>query len=277
MTAPTPSGHPLVLHTADGERLDAVHLTRPGPPGRCVVVAHSFAGGHRRAAARRVATALHGTAAVLAFDFRGHGRSTGRSTGGADEVLDLAAAVDFARAAGHPEVAAVGFSMGAACVLGYAAAHPGRLYAVVSVSGPARWQYRGSARMRLLQYALARPAGRLAVRLTTGTRVSPAPWDPATRSPLDLVARMSPTPLLLVHGDRDPYFPPATAEALRDAAGAPVTLWAEPGMGHGEPATGADLARRIGAWIAQAPTHRGDDTRRSARPAPTPSPPAPAP
>lgn len=57
----------------------------------------------------------------MTFSFRGHGRSGGRSTVGDKEVLDLEAAVEWARSLGHSRVVTVGFSMGGSVVLRHAA------------------------------------------------------------------------------------------------------------------------------------------------------------
>ncbi|MFG2985990.1 alpha/beta hydrolase family protein [Streptomyces sp. NPDC048258] len=247
----------VTLLTRDGERLDATHLRGPAGSDLCVVMAHSFAGSHRRSAFRRLAAELNRTASVVAFDFRGHGRSSGLSTGGEEEVHDLAAAVEFARAEGYAKVAAVGFSMGAACVIRLAAAHPDLLEAAVSISAPARWQYRGTTRMRLVQRLISTTPGRAVMRLATGTRLSSIPWNPATESPLDAVPRVAPTPLLLIHGDRDPYYPPETAHALKEAAGAPTFLWVEAAQSHAEAGTAPALMHRIARWLTESVTPAG--------------------
>ncbi|MCE0447698.1 alpha/beta fold hydrolase [Streptomyces tricolor] len=99
------------------------------------MIAHGFTGDVDRPHLRRVADVLRGYGAVVTFSFRGHGRSGGRSTVGDKEVLDLAAAVEWARGLGHPRVATVGFSMGGSVVLRHAALYGGT-DAVVSVSAP---------------------------------------------------------------------------------------------------------------------------------------------
>ncbi|MEU3501743.1 alpha/beta fold hydrolase [Streptomyces hundungensis] len=182
----------LKLNTCDGERLDATFLDHPEASDLCAIVAPSFAGGHRRRASRGLAAQLNETLPVLSFDFRGHGRSTGLSTAGADEVRDLAAAVDFVRSRGYRGPVALGFSMGAATVIRYCAAHPGALRAAVAVSAPARWQDRSTFRMRSLHRVLDARFGRAVFRPATGTRVSPQPWDPATESPLEVVRSRPP-------------------------------------------------------------------------------------
>lgn len=199
--------------------------------------------------------------AVVTFSFRGHGASGGRSTVGDREVLDLAAAVRWARELGHTRVATVGFSMGGSVVLRHAALygpkHEGRTDAVsdavVSVSAPARWYYRGTAPMRRVHWLVTRPEGRLVGRYGLRTRIHHRDWNPVPLSPVEAVPRIAPTPLLIVHGDRDGYFPVDHPRMLAEAAGDAGELWLEPGMGHAEHAADDELLRRIGDWaVAQA-------------------------
>ncbi|GAA4787021.1 alpha/beta fold hydrolase [Streptomyces ziwulingensis] len=212
------------------------------------VVAHGFTGDVDRPHLRRIAEALARHGAVVTFSFRGHGASGGRSTVGDREVLDLAAAVAWARDLGHARVATVGFSMGGSVVLRHAALHRG-VDAVVSVSSPARWYYRGTAPMRRLHWLVTRPEGRVVGRYGFRTRIHHRDWNPVPLSPVEAVPRIAPAPLLVVHGDSDGYFPVDHPRMLAEAAGDHGELWLEPGMGHAEHATGEDLLRRIGDWV----------------------------
>ncbi|MEU1788586.1 alpha/beta fold hydrolase [Streptomyces sparsogenes] len=288
--------------------------------GPAIVVAHGFTGALERPALRRAAAVLGRHAAVVTFSFRGHGRSGGRSTVGDREVLDLAAAVRWARRLGHRRVVTVGFSMGGSVVLRHAALYgadadrgagpgagpgaepgagsgagsgpgagpgaepgpgpeaesgpgsgaasepgtgPGALEAkggagareaahadaVVAVSAPARWYYRGTAPMRRVHWAITRPAGRLVSRYGLRTRIDSRGWDPEPLSPVAAAPLIAPTPLLIVHGDRDPYFPLDHPRTLAEAADPSSTeLWIEPGFGHAENAADAALLDRIAAW-----------------------------
>ncbi|MEU2285902.1 alpha/beta fold hydrolase [Streptomyces sp. NPDC013178] len=244
------------LHTADGISIDSVYdpaavvYDASGPPSRGLVfvVAHGFTGDVDRPHVRRVATAFMRYGAVVTFSFRGHGRSGGRSTVGDREVLDLAAAVEWARSLGHTRVATVGFSMGGSVVLRHAALHTGTVDAVVSVSAPARWYYRGTAPMRRLHWLVTRPEGRLVGRYGFRTRIHHREWSPVPLSPTEAVPKIAPTPLLIVHGDRDGYFPVDHPRMLAEAAGDHGELWLEPGMGHAEHAADDGLLARIGDW-----------------------------
>lgn len=212
------------------------------------MIAHGFTGALERPAVRRAAGVLTEFGGVVTFSFRGHGRSGGRSTVGDREILDLAAAVEWARRLGFARVVTVGFSMGGSVVLRHGAVGP--VDAVVSVSAPARWYYRGTAPMRRVHWAITRPAGRLVSRVGLRTRIHPRDWDPVPRSPVEAVPLIAPTPLLIVHGDRDGYFPLDHPRSLAAASGGAAELWLEPGFGHAENAAGPELVRRIGAWVA---------------------------
>ncbi len=241
--------HGRMLISSDGVPLSASH-TPPaaGAAGDLAfVVAHGFTGSWRRPASRAITATLSGSAGVVSFDFRGHGRSGGRSTVGDREVFDLQAAVGWARLLGYRRLVAVGWSMGAAVVIRHAALLGG-LDAVVSVSGPSRWHYTGTPPMRRVHRGIVTRTGRAVAALAYRTRVAPFGWDPVPEPPDALAGRVSPTPLLVVHGDADPYFPLEHARWLVAAARPPVELWVEPGFGHAEVAAGSELVARIAAW-----------------------------
>ncbi|GAA1901166.1 alpha/beta fold hydrolase [Streptantibioticus ferralitis] len=250
--------------TEDGVRIEAVHQPAlDGSDGFAVVLAHGFTGALERPAVRRAAGTFRRFGGVITFSFRGHGGSGGRSTVGDREVLDVDAAVRWARRLGYRRVATVGFSMGGSVVLRQAArgAEDALVDAVVSVSGPARWYYRGTAPMRRLHWIVTRPVGRTVSRYGLKTRIHPEDWNPVPMSPVEAVPLVAPTPLLIVHGDRDAYFPLDHPRALAAAAARDTTeLWIEPGFGHAENAASPPLLLRIGKWVShrcaeKTPTH----------------------
>jgi fermentation-respiration switch protein FrsA (DUF1100 family) len=164
-------------------------------------------------------------------------------------VLDVAAAAGWARELGYRAVAVVGFSMGAAVALRYAAGCGGELAAVVAVSGPSRWYYRDTVAMRRVHWLIEKRLGRLTCRVLRGTRIAATGWEPVPEPPDLAAAKIAPTPLLVVHGDADAMFPVEHAQALYAAAGEPKQLWIEPGFGHAENAAPAELLHRIGDWL----------------------------
>jgi pimeloyl-ACP methyl ester carboxylesterase len=240
----------VVVRTSDGVRL-AASLWESGGHDVACVVAHGFTGSSRTPHVRRICRALAAQGiTVLAPDLRGHGRSAGLGTAGADEIHDIAAAVAWLRAAGYPFVAVLGWSMGGTAVLRHAGLG-GDADAVVSVSAPGLWFERGTRPMRLVHWMFLSRAGRTATRVLRRTRLSAAGWATIPESPAEVAGAIAPRPLLIVHGDADHYFPGHHVDAL--AAAAPsAEVWREPGMGHAEVATTPQLIERIGAWVLAA-------------------------
>lgn len=257
-------GEPLRLVTADGVWLSGRHLPSRAPVvggaggdgagdgadragrGLAVVVAHGFTGSWRRPAFRAICHRLSRQVGVVAVDLRGHGASGGLSTMGAAEVLDVRVAVAWARGHGYRRVATLGFSMGGSVVLRHAALYP-EVDAVVSVSAPSRWYILDTAPMRRVHWLCETSLGRAAAR-AMGTRIGRA-WPQPPRSPVELVHRIPPTPLLVVHGDRDGYFTLEHPRALAAAAGPGCELWLEGGFGHAENAATPELVDRVAGWL----------------------------
>ena len=266
MTKPVITATTLV--TEDGVPIDAVHL--PGPKDLAIIIAHGFTLSWQRPRVWRIANRFNLTAGVITFDFRGHGRSGGLSTVGDLEINDLDVALAYARELGYQRIAAVGFSMGSSVVLRYAGLIGG-VDAVVSISGPGRWYYRGTERMRRVHLAVEHRLGRFVTRRWLKTRISPEGWNPVPVPPAEAAARIAPVPLLIVHGDQDPYFPPEHARQLYLAAREPKELWLLPGMGHAEADCSPELIDRIARWLehaTRAPAAAPDDAALpAARPA----------
>jgi alpha/beta superfamily hydrolase len=115
------TGRLIELHTSDGETLVAELAIPDDVRGAAVLLhPHPLNGGNKESSLTGAlfgALPGHGVA-VLRFDFRGVGRSTGRHGGGVDEALDAQAALD----ALAPEVEGVplilaGWSFGAEVAL----------------------------------------------------------------------------------------------------------------------------------------------------------------
>lgn len=259
---PLPEGaEELALTSADGVRLAAAHVPHASS-AIAIVVAHGFGGAHDQERVDRIVRLLSEDCAVVAVTQRGHGSSAGMTTLGHREPMDIEAATAWARSAGYDRVVTVGFSMGAAVVLRHAALLPqsqgyAGADAVVAVSGPAFWFYRGTPPMRWLHRGISTPAGRAYIRTALGARVDPTPWpDPPPMPPTEAAARVREhgADLLIVHGDADAFFPLDHPRALHEAAPG-SQVWIEPGFGHAEGAISEELVRRIGAWaMSSAPS-----------------------
>lgn len=241
----------VCLHTCDGVLLTGVHLATRPRRDIAVVVSHGFTHGVARTPTRALLSAMAEHVDVVAVNFRGHGDSGGKCTVGDAERLDVDAAVGWARGAGYQRVASAGFSMGAAVALRHAGLDPEHpVDAVVAVSGPSRWWIRETPAMRRVHWLLEQPHGRAVARLL-GVRLA-GPWDQVPAAPVEVIGGIAPTPLLLVHGDADRYFPTEHAHILRRASRDHAELWVEAGMGHGESGTTPQLAGRLARWLTRA-------------------------
>jgi pimeloyl-ACP methyl ester carboxylesterase len=250
------------LVTADGVDISAVHI--PGErPDLCLLVVHGFTGSWREDRVQKVVRELIRYGCVVAIDMRGHGQSGAVTTLGDTEVLDVAAAVNWARELGYATVVTVGFSLGGAVVLregGLAAtaalpegATGGQVDGVVAVSAPAFWYYKGTKVTRFVHRLVQTRWGRTVMRLG-GTRVTDQAWvEPYPAAPFEAAALLD-VPLLIVHGDVDRYFPIEHPQAIHrsaTAAGVRTDLWLEEGFGHAENAVSTEILDRIGAWARE--------------------------
>lgn len=254
LPVPPGSERQFALNSRDGVRLAAAYL--PGPAATlpaagvpAVVLAHGLAAHHRKPAYAELAAGLAARAAVLTFDFRGHGRSHGHSTLGDAEMLDIRAAGAWLRREGHRWVAVVGLSMGgSAAVRAAGLGPPGAFDAVCVVSTPAVWGLTDTPAMRVITKAATTAWGRGLARVLLGLRFAPR-WG-APVSPEDVAGRVAPAPLLVVHGIDDHFFGPEQAHLLYAAAREPKMLWLEPaGFGHAEDGVTSAFVKRITAAL----------------------------
>ena len=224
------------VRTEDGVDLA---VSRLGSAPRALVVAHAFLGYRTKPPWKRIIEALSERFTVYAPDLRGHGESGGACSGGPFEALDIRAVVARARADGHDWVGTVGGSLGGAAVI-YEAATSRSSDLVCAVSPPGRWVRDvlhepsgddGLLRRRLL-WVFGSASAQLGAAVMCGTRVSKT-WA-GTEAPLDVVDRIAPTPLIIVHGDNDHLFPASGAVEMAARAGEPKQLVIRPGFGHCE-------------------------------------------
>jgi pimeloyl-ACP methyl ester carboxylesterase len=235
-----------------------------------LVVVDGFNGALTDAAIVNVAATFSNLADVIAIELRGHGESGGRSTMGGQEILEVLSAVNWARGLGYGRVVTVGFSMGGAIVLRHAGILGG-VDAVVAVSAPAVWRYRGTPVMRRLHFAVENKYARTALRYGLGTDVARPPWPNRwPMSPWEAAATLADTPVLVVHGRQDTFLPIAHALMIHkhaiqaqqgrqsntiygDPDGAAANqisadLWIEDAFGHAEANASPELLHRIAQW-----------------------------
>ena len=208
---------------------------------------------------------------ALVFDYRGFGESDGPRWRlmPAEQVADARAALTFVAdqtQVDRERLALVGVSLGGSNAIAAAAADP-RVAAVVSIASPGngeRW-LRGLRRYWEWDEFLARLAADRTRRVRSGesSRVHPLEIvlpDPETESffervygefpqmrcelpletaealiefrPEDVIGRLAPRPVLLMHGAADRLVPLDESRQLFERAGSPRRLEVLPEMGH---------------------------------------------
>jgi pimeloyl-ACP methyl ester carboxylesterase len=224
----------VAFETADGERLHAWWVPAQAPPLGHVLLCHGNAGnvGDR---VEHIALLTSAGFDVLAFDYRGYGRSSGRPSEegtyrdarAARDALLRQDGVDGAR------VIYLGESLGGAVAVALAREHPpaGVILqsAFTSVRDMARLHY---------------PA-------------IPRALVPDAYPSLRLIAQLD-VPLMVLHGDRDEIVPRLHGEALYEAARAPKRLEILTGIGHNDVIAGAGRhwIDAIATWAAALPGRR---------------------
>jgi uncharacterized protein len=225
--APPPAGvEERTFAAADGTRLSAFHAPAPDDTAPVLVWSHGNAGNVSNRADVVVALAERGLG-VLAFDYRGYGRSEGRPS---EEgvYVDAEAAYDLLRSDGVPaeRIVAFGESIGGAVAIELARRRPCAAVVVLStfttLNEVARIHY-----------------GPLAALLST-------------RFPsIDRIGGIG-VPLLILHGDRDEIVPFSLGERLFAAAHEPKRFVVVPDAYHNDVFDRPDVLDAIAAFAREA-------------------------
>ncbi len=224
----------------DGQKLHALYLPAHGRARATVLYLHGNAENlstHVRAVEWLPAQGY----SVLALDYRGYGRSSGKaSIRGVHE--DAAAALAWLAAQqGEADMPVIvyGQSLGASIAIRSVASSPFRdtVAAVVAESPFAR--YRGIAREKLSQVWLTWPL-QWPLSLLISDRYAA----------IDVVNQLSPIPLLLIHGAHDVVVDVRHSQRLYAAAGLPKDLWVIPQGGHIDATRRESVRERLLAFLA---------------------------
>lgn len=245
-------GETVTFPAADGQRLAGMIIRAdPSAPRRGMIIfAHEYCADMHSCA--RYCRPLRDIGYdVFSFDFRGHGQSPGepdyepRQWVTEREVHDMRGAVAWVEAwldeRGLPrQIGVFGISRGASAAILAAAADP-RIHAIVSDGGFStdttieyfmrRWAYI-FARVRVV-YENHHPAF---WRLLRWTMMHFARREFRCRFPSvrKAIQRMTPRPMLFIHGERDSYLPVEASRRLYALAGQPKHLWIAPGAKHNQ-------------------------------------------
>ena len=187
---------------------------------------------------------------VLLFDFRDHGESGGSRTSlGYLEQKDVFAAIDYLktrREIDKNRIGIFGFSMGGASAI-LAAARTGAFAAVVADSAFTSLRDQARDAITGFYHLPSFPFLHLAVlgyEIYFQTRVN-------NISPVSVIERISPKPVLIIAGDGDRMIPVDNGRKLFAASKEPKELWIIPGAGHGGTlsAAGSEYEKRVGEFF----------------------------
>ncbi|MFA5088166.1 MAG: alpha/beta fold hydrolase [Candidatus Omnitrophota bacterium] len=183
--------------TEDGKRIAFVHIKRGF--SKVVIVAPGFYNNKDTVLFRGMADAFSKEYDVIVFDFRGHGKSSDVFTWTALEQKDLRAITAYAKENKYEKIGVIGFSLGAAIALIEASFHQ-NIDSVIAVSSPSDlgkidfhfWE-QDMWRDLILNFGLK---GR-------GKGVRSGSLALQKIRPRDVVDKISPTPILFLHGQKD--------------------------------------------------------------------------
>jgi uncharacterized protein len=234
------AGESIKFGKAGGPALSG-YLARPnfsaasGAGRHGIVLSHGFPEAGQRAGSPsygypQLATRLAAEtgAVVLTFDFRGMGSSEGDFSLSGWQA-DLAAGMSTLRdVPGVEEIWLVGFAAGGTLSICAAGEDPS-ISGVVALAPPAEFAERGGDPRRFVAHA--RATGLIRAR---GYPPDPAAWarELIAVRPTELVAKIPPRPLLIIHGASDDVVAITDARELADAADASAELRVIGGAGH---------------------------------------------
>lgn len=209
----------------DGQTLRGWFVEASTAERDAVIVLVHGGGGDRRDYLRHVPLFHAAGWPVLLFDCREHGASDGKGVGvsfGAREHRDVSSAVSWLRdARGYEKVGVLGTSQGGASVILAAARDPG-IDAVIAENPFAHMDDLMDYGAREVPQPMRWALGKAASWRTYG----------AAPQPVDVVAKIAPRPLLILHGTEDEVVHFSQSEKLFAAAAEPKSLWLAPDARH---------------------------------------------
>ena len=214
--------------TEDGKRIAFSHIK--GGFSKVVIIAPGFYNNKDTFLFKKMAQAFSKEYDVIVFDFRGHGKSSDVFTWTAHEQKDLRAVIAYAKENHYAKIGVIGFSLGAAIALIEASCH-GNIDSVIAVSTPSGlgsinfhfWE-KDMWEDLLLNFGIK---GR-----GKGVRMG-SPALAKTR-PRDIVNKISPIPVLFLHGEKDWLVKLSNSQLLFDRAKEPKALSIIKDGGHAE-------------------------------------------
>ncbi|MFA6141927.1 MAG: alpha/beta fold hydrolase [Candidatus Omnitrophota bacterium] len=213
ISCPTGESEPdRYMITEDGKRIAFSHIK--GGFSKVVIIAHGFYTNKDTALFKGMAEAFSKEYDVITFDFRGHGKSSDVFTWTALEQKDLRAITAYAKENHYEKIGVIGFSFGAAIALIEASRHQ-NIDSVIAVSSPSDL---GSINYHFWEKDMWKD---LILNFgAKGRGKGIRPGNPSLKKirPIDIVDKISPMPVLFLHGEKDWLVKPSHSQRLFDKA-----------------------------------------------------------
>lgn len=231
----------VYFNAGDGTRLHGWYLPAPGRALGTILFLHGNA--------ENVSTHIMSVRwlpergfNVFLLDYRGYGVSAGKPTlAGAQDDVDSALKMLLARpGVDAGRVVVFGQSLGGAIAIHNVAHSPYRRHIRTLVVESAFSGYRRITREKLGDFWLTWPLQ------------YPLSWTVSDKyNPSEAVTDISPIPLLVIHGDRDPIVPVHHGQRLFELAREPKQLWIVEGGGHIQAFHWQSYRDRFVAWLTE--------------------------
>jgi len=216
------------LNTEDGETISYKHYAADHKV--VVIIAPGFFNNKDTLTFTQLADELAAEFDVISFDFTGHGKSSGRFHWTANEAPDLRAVIKYAKEYGYQKIGVLGFSMGAAVAI-IERSQNESIDSIIAVSTPSN--------MRKIDYHFWEPKAWRNLWMNLGPKgrgKGVRPGNPFRKKipPIKVVHKVSPTPILFIHGKRDWLIDADHSRDLYEAALEPKKFYLFPKAGHAE-------------------------------------------
>lgn len=222
------SEHNSFVITEDGKRIAFSHVK--GGFSKVIIIAHGVYNNKDTVLFRRIADAFAKEYDVIMFDFRGHGKSSGVFTWTALEQKDLRAIIAYAKENNYAKIGVIGFSLGAAIGLIEASCRQ-NIDSLIAVSVPADL---GSINYHFWEKDMWKDLMLNFGAKGRGKGIRPGSLSLQKIRPIDIVDKISPTPVQFIHGEKDWLVKPSHSQRLFDKAKDPKALTIIKDGGHAE-------------------------------------------
>ena len=220
--------HKVVLNTKDHQLIATDHYKHGHK--KVVILAHGFFNNKDVYLFQEIAKEIGKHYDVVAFDFRGHGKSSGFFSWTSRENADLQAVLAYVKDFRYDAVGLMGFSLGAVVSL-IEAAQNQDIKTVISVSAPSDfWK---------IDYRFWESGMWDDLKLNIGfkgkgKRVIPGNPFETKITPISIVDQIAPRSVLFIHGSEDWLVKPRHSKELYKKANDPKQIEIIKGGGHAE-------------------------------------------